>query len=150
MDTTKTNNVSTGFWVMVGLILLGCCLIIAVNNFKSYDRYVQVKGLCEKEVDANLVTWPLAYKLVGNDLATLYKEINQTNSIIIKFLKSNGLTDSDIYTNAPLVTDLQADQYSNIERKYRYIVTSVVTVSSDKVKQVKGLCEKEVDANLVT
>lgn len=130
---------------MVGLVVMGCCIIIAVNNFKSYDRVVQVKGLCEKEVDANLVIWPLAYKLVGNDLATLYKEINQTNSIIIGFLKSNGLANIDIYTNAPLVIDLQADQYSNIDRKYRYIVTSVVTVSSNKVQQVRDIITKQAD-----
>ena len=41
---------------MIGLIFIGICMVIAVNRYKSYDRSVSVKGLCEKEVMAEEAT----------------------------------------------------------------------------------------------
>ena len=60
---------------MIGLMCIGICMIMAVNKYKSYDRAVSVKGLCEKEVMADKVIWPLVYKIVGNNMETIYKEV---------------------------------------------------------------------------
>ena len=62
---------------MIGLIFLGLMLPRAVSDFRSFDRIVTVKGLCEKEVPADKVIWPLVFKVVGNDISTVYAEINQ-------------------------------------------------------------------------
>ena len=40
------------------------------------------------EVPADKVTWPLMYKSLGNDLVSLYEQINRTNRTIVDFLKS--------------------------------------------------------------
>ena len=50
---------------MIGLIFLGAMLPKAVKDFRSFDRIVTVKGLCEKEVPADKVIWPLVFKVVG-------------------------------------------------------------------------------------
>ena len=62
---------------MIGLIFLGLMLPRAVSDFRSFDRIVTVKGLCEKEVPADKVIWPLIFKVVGNDINTVYSEINR-------------------------------------------------------------------------
>ena len=45
--------------VAFGLLLLGLCLKGGIDNFTNKDRRVTVKGLAEKEVDADKVVWTL-------------------------------------------------------------------------------------------
>ena len=44
-----------GWGIVIGAVVLGVSIILAVSNFKSYDRTVTVKGLCEMEVKADKV-----------------------------------------------------------------------------------------------
>ena len=76
---------------MAGLVFLGTMLPKAVKDFRSFDRIVTVKGLCEKEVPADKVIWPLVFKVVGNDINTVYSEINGNTATIIKFLTDGGI-----------------------------------------------------------
>lgn len=145
MEKETKSLLPSGAFIMIGLVVLGICLIMSVCKFKSYDRVVSVKGLCEKEVPADRVTWPLAYKLVGNELGTLYKEINQKNSIIIKFLNTNGIASEDIFVSAPQIIDLQADRYADQKRIFRYNVTSVITVATGQVDKVREIINKQTD-----
>lgn len=40
----------SGLAIMVGLVVLGLMIPRAVSVYRSYDRTVDVKGLCEREV----------------------------------------------------------------------------------------------------
>ena len=104
-----------------------------------------MRGLCEKEVTANKVTWPIVSKEVGNDLNVIYQNIQKTNSAIVGFLKSNGITDSEISVNAPQVVDMQADRYNSTPAPFRYNVTTVVVVTSAKVEAVNKLMTRQTE-----
>lgn len=125
------------------IVVLGFSLKSAFDNFTNRDRIVTVRGLCEKEVMANKVTWPIVTKEIGNDLPTIYNKIQSTNATIVAFLKDNGLTDSEISVNPPQVFDKVADRYSDQNIGLRYQVTNVVVVTSDKVEAVRKLMEKQ-------
>lgn len=43
--------------VAVAIVILGFALKGGIDNFSNRDRVVTVRGLCEKEVPANKVTW---------------------------------------------------------------------------------------------
>lgn len=141
MHNMKNSN--GGGHIMIGLIVLGICLIIAVGKYKSFDRVVSVKGLCEKEVMADKVIWPLVYKLVGNDMQYLYSEITNKNNIVKEYLVANGIGEGDISVAAPKVVDMQAERYSSGTHQYRYNVTSVITVASENVEKVRELMSKQ-------
>ena len=79
--------------IAVAIIVLGFCLKSGIEKFADKDRVVNVKGLSEVEVPANKVTWPIVFKSVGNDLPQLYVSINNTTNAILKYLRSNGLSD---------------------------------------------------------
>ncbi len=128
---------------MYGLIFIGICMIVAVNRYKSYDRSVSVKGLCEKEVMADKVIWPLVYKIVGNNMEDIYNEITSKNNIIVEYLKEKGIPENEISVAAPNVVDLEADRYSSQEKNYRYIVTCVITVASKQVEKVLQLTSQQ-------
>ncbi len=125
--------------IAISIIVFAICLRGGINDFIDKDRVVSVKGLAEVEVPANKVTWPIVFKLVGNDLPTLYNSVNKTSDKIIKYLNGNGIANEEIATNAPKVEDLEADRYNTNKKPYRYIVTSVITVTSGQVDKVRKL-----------
>ena len=141
--TDKKLNAMNNKYGMIGLICIGICMIVAVNRFKSYDRSVSVKGLCEKEVMADKVIWPLVYKIVGNDMEAIYREITAKNNTVVEYLKSKGIPENEISVAAPNVIDLQADRYASQERNYRYNVTCVITVASNQVEKVLQLTSQQ-------
>ncbi len=127
----------------VGIAILGFCLKSGIDNFVEKDRLVTVKGLAEKEVPANLVTWPIVSKEIGDDLPTLYSKINSTTESIKKFLKAGGLSDEEISVNAPVVIDMNAERYGGNQSAYRYNITSVITVTSSKVDLVRQILARQ-------
>ena len=140
------NQENNFFLLLLALaIFLGSVQIgNAIKTFSEKDRCVNVKGLAEKEVLANKVTWPLMYKSIGNDLTGLYDEIKKTNSEIVSFLKEKGISDEEIIVNASEIIDLKAERYGNNDYvPYRYNVTTVITVTSDKVELVRNLIKEQ-------
>ena len=109
------------------------------------SRVVNVKGLSVREVPADKVIWPITFKEIGNNLTDLYNTINTKNNIIISFLKANGIDENEIIIAAPEIVDLQAERYGNQNYLYRYNVTSIITVTSNKVNLVTDLMLKQAD-----
>lgn len=124
-----------GIYLMVGLIVAAVVLGSALKEARADDRVVSVKGLCEREVKADNVICPFAYKEGGDDLQLLYKTIERKNGIIIRFLKEAGISEEEISVAAPKVVDTRTE-WSGSQNRYAYIVTSVVTVCTNKVDEI--------------
>lgn len=139
----KTDTIIAALLVAFGLLALGLSVRSGLASFSSRDRTVEVRGLAERQVAANKVTWPISFKLVGNDLPTLYNQVNATTNTIIEFLTSNGIDKKEISVNAPQVDDLQADRYNNNPIPYRYNLTVVMTVVSTNVDRVTELIKRQ-------
>ena len=135
----KDSKIISSVIIALAIVILGFSLKSGIDNFVNKDRNVVVKGLSEREVPADKVTWPVMFKVVGNDLQSLYNEINVKSGKIKKYLQRNGIEDGEISVNAPEVVDLEADRYSSNNRQYRYNVTGIITVTSGKVAKVREL-----------
>src|SRR5690554_354639 len=133
------NKIIEAFILAVGLALIGFMINAGISNFKDRDRVVSVKGLAEMEVAADKVVWPLMYKELGNDLLTLYNNIQTKNNTIVAFLKANGVTEEELSVAAPEIIDMEAERYSAQAPQYRYNATSVITVTSKDVEKIRGL-----------
>ncbi len=145
MQKLNSSAIVCAVILAVGIFLLGVEVNSGLGSISANQRTVTVRGLCEKEVTANKVTWPIVSKSVGNDLPSIYSAIEGTNKAILSFLKSNGITDAEISINPPQVVDLQADRYNSNPVPYRYNVTNVVVVTSSKVDQVRKLIERQTE-----
>lgn len=130
--------------IAIGLIFLGWFLYAGINHIAYRDRQVVVRGLAEKEVKADKVTWPLIVKALGNDLSQLYEQLNTNNAIVVKFLKDNGIPDEEISVGAPKIFDKDAQTY-NSEARYRYNATVVITVASTQVEKVNALIQRQAE-----
>ncbi len=138
------SKIFCGGLVAAGLLLLGLCIKGGIDNFANRGRQVTVRGLSERTVEANQVTWPIVTKEMGNDLVTIYNNIQTTNQKIVTFLKNNGLKDNEFSINPPKVEDRIANSYSNEQTvRQRYLVTNVIVVNSEQVKLVNKLIDKQ-------
>ena len=133
--------------IAIGLLGLGISLGIFINkglsSISSKNRTVAVRGLSEREVEANKVTWPVVYKVIGNELPVIYSQIEAGNKIVVDFLKGSGLTDADYTICAPNVVDKKADRWSTENILTRYTATSSIIVTTDKVQIVQKLIQNQ-------
>lgn len=131
--------------IAAAIVIASAMLPISVAKFKSYDRTVDVKGLCEREVEADKVIWPLTYKVGGNDLASVLAETETNNKLIVDFLVSGGIPEEQITIAAPTISDKYASEYGNNDRVYRYLCTSVITVCTEMVDGVLMLQSRQAE-----
>jgi hypothetical protein len=129
----------------VGVMVMGWCVKAGIDNFTNKDRKVTVKGLAEREVPADKVTWSISTKETGNDLPTLYERINVQANKIKAFLKQNGLEESEITVNPPSVSDLEAREWGDNQKPFRYIVNTTITVATTKVEEVNKAIFKQAE-----
>lgn len=109
-----------------------------MSGIGGETRSVTVRGLSEREVDADLVVWPLSFTVGSNDLNLLRKEILSKNDICVEFLKEHGLDDSDFMVQAPQIQDNSVNLYIDRDRiSYKYIAQSKILIRSNKINEVK-------------
>ena len=133
----------SGLAIMVGLIVLGFNIPKAVSDYRSFDRIVNVKGLCEREVKADKVIWPVTFKVMSNEIQSIYDQIDRNNQTIKSFLISEGISEEEISISVPVISDKYANEYGNNDRPYRYIASSVITVCTGKIDKVLTLMSKQ-------
>ena len=133
----KENRLIAAALIAVGIICLGWFVKAGIDDFANKDRKVTVKGLAEREVPADKVTWSIGTKVTGNDLPMLYEGINLQTDKIKRFLKQNGLDEKEITVNPPSISDLEAREWGDNNKNFRYIVSTTITVATGKVEEVK-------------
>jgi hypothetical protein len=132
-----------GLSIGLGILIAGISISSALYKSRITERYVTVKGLAEKEVDADMAIWPITYKDAGNDLLQLQKGIDVNREIIKKFLVQKGFKEGDISHSPPMITDAWAESYGNQSvQGPRYRIQKTVTLRSSDVQLVKQTMEK--------
>ena len=145
MQKNNSTAIICALLIGVGLWLLGAMVKGGLTSISGNQRVVTVRGLAEKEVTANKVTWPIVSKEVGNDLPTIYAKTENTTKAILDFLKANGISEQEISVNPPQVIDMQADRYNSQNIPFRYNVTNVVVVTSSQIEKVNKLIERQTE-----
>lgn len=143
METKFHNRIIEAALLAASVVILGLCIRSGINHFADKDRKVTVKGLAEREVGADKVTWPIVSKEIGNSLPDLYNKIGVTQSKIKHFLLANGIKEKEIAVNASSVIDLNAERYGENQKGYRYNITSIITVTSNNVELVRSIIARQ-------
>lgn len=131
--------------IALSIVILGLCLKSGIDNFTFRDREVTVRGLAERQVMANEVTWPITFNIAGDDLTTIYDNVSRTDSIIVRFLTSSGITRDEISVAPPSTYNAAANQYGSSTFKYKYSLESTVTVTTNKVDKVRELLGRQAE-----
>ncbi|MGA9269013.1 MAG: SIMPL domain-containing protein [Lutimonas sp.] len=138
-------------WLKV--VVLSLAIVIAgyfVGNMhktgKKYDRYVQVKGLSEREVKSDLAVWPINIVLTGNDLASLKEQLEKQNKDVYQFFVNQGFKPNEITRGMVNITDANANQYNNAQNnRFRYVAQSDFTVRKREIEKLQKALEASLE-----
>ncbi len=111
---------------------------------KKYDRFVQVKGLSEREVNADLAVWPINITLTANDLNSLKINIEKQNDEVYDFFIAQGFEKNELTKGSTNINDVRADIYNSNSRnnEFRYLAKSEFTVRTNDINKLqKALSE---------
>ncbi len=134
MENSK-NGILLAFAVVVSSIILA----FGLSNIITPERSVSVRGLAEKEVDADLAVWNLTFSTGDNNLASLQKSIISKTEVVKSYLKEHGLDENDFTVQPASITDNSLNSYMDQDKvRYTYIGKETVLVRSSKVAAVKS------------
>ena len=138
----KPNSISAwilGVSLIFGLSSLGYLLGEAAIAHKQFERSVRVKGLAEREYNADIIIWPIQFTTASNDLADLYDEIERSSFEIKALMIRSGIEEEDVSYTSPSIVDKWAQQYGGEKAEFRYMAMQTVTVYSRQVDMVRGV-----------
>lgn len=130
----------------LGLVALAVAVLLAgyfISDLqvksKAYDRSVEVKGLAEREVQADLGVWPVQVTITGNDLAQLKREIDGQKNRVNRFFEEQGFTAEEFTAGPTNIQDGQANIYGgNQNARYRYIAQMEFTARSGNLEKLQN------------
>ncbi|HEF2745804.1 TPA: SIMPL domain-containing protein [Campylobacter jejuni] len=139
----KTNSLFISVAVVLASVILAFGFNKALSDFKTLERSVTVKGLSQKDVEADTLILPIKFTRSGNNLANLYEELESDKQNIIRFLEEQGVKEDEINYNSPNIIDRLSDPYSNdTQAAYRYIGTANLLIYTKNIKLGKSILEK--------
>ena len=119
--------------VALGLCCAGILVYCGLSNIAFKDRFVTVKGLSEKDVQADYVSWPLHFAVSGNNLQQLSLDRSQQAQRIETFLQQKGFTAEDMHRGTVSLNDNWDNYYTTRRPEFHYTLNSSVVLSTRKV-----------------
>lgn len=130
MENAKINRV----WIIGGAFLIfSAAFFFAARGFSDQGSFVEVKGLSERIVKADVAIWSLNFEVKSNNIDSLYAEIARNTEVIKSFLKEKGFEESEINV-APV--NIYQDTYK--EALFRYNSNTQLSVYTKKVDLVRS------------
>jgi len=143
LTTNRSSALILGVCLFLGLASLGMLLGQAALDYRQLDRTVIVKGLSEREYQADIVIWPIAFAVASNDLESLYTDLDRNAGLIREFLTANGIEPAEISYAPPAITDRSAQQYGGDNRaEFRYVASRMVMVYSENIAAVRAVMNR--------
>jgi uncharacterized protein len=122
--------------VAVGLIVGGFFVGRGFEQSRLGDRFVTVKGVAEREVEADLAIWNLQFTAGGNDLAAVQRQVAANVELTLAFLERNGIARDLVSVTGLRVVDAAANPYQQGPVANQYSVTQTVLVRSEEPEVV--------------
>lgn len=126
----------------LGLAVAGFLIGDGFARGRRTDRYVEVKGLAEREVTADLALWPLQYAVSADDLAAAQAQITRSTEQVLEFLKKHGIDASATELQNLQVIDANTARYQPERRGPRFIIEQTLMVRSEKPEVVRAASQR--------
>jgi hypothetical protein len=128
--------------IALGLILGGGLIGRGFAEGRRADRFVTVKGLAERDVQADLALWPIRFVATDNDLRQAQARIEQSKASILAFLANHGIDSTRVEMLGLEVTDVLANPYRSGPTDSRFIITQTLMVRSEDPALVAGVSQR--------
>lgn len=112
---------------------------------RTTERYVEVKGLAEREVRADLALWPLRYVATGDDLEVAQAAIIRSTRQVVAFLARQGIDTAAVQLQGLEVSDAYANRFPGERSGPRFVIQQTVMVRSPKPEVVQAASQRLSD-----
>ena len=144
---------------MRGALVLGIGIAVAGwfvgDGFvkgRAADRFVTVKGVSERDVQADVALWPLRFVSTNDDLKQAQATIKQSHQHVLTFLERHGIDPAAAEIQRLEVNDLLANPYRSGSTQSRYIITETLMVRTEDTGTIEKASQavgELVDAGVV-
>ncbi len=135
----------------ISLILSASLLKEGLTGLKTSDRYVTVKGVAEREVQADLALWPIRFVATGNTLEQAQERARSSREAIYAFLELQAIDKNAVELQRLDVTDTRANPYQG-EGEQKFIINQTLMVRStqiDRIRQAAQNVSELVDSGVL-
>ena len=119
---------------------------------RAADRYVTVKGISEKEVEADTALWPIRFVATDDDLAVARQQVEASHRQVLAFLDHHEIDPASAEVQGLEVNDRLANAYSNVTPESRYTINQTLMVRSGDPRLIAEASQEVselVDAGVV-
>ena len=131
--------------IALGLAGAGWLAANGMARLRTADRFVTVKGSAEKIVNADLVVWPLAQSVGGNDLTAVQAQLEANTRTIRDFLIQAGFGDGEIVLSPPRLEDRWAYAFGDNRPPERFRYSNTVTLRTARVQEALAALRRSGD-----
>ena len=128
------DNIKNNLWILgVASLIFSIVFFVSAHNFSKQGSFVEVKGLSERIVKADVAIWTMNFEVKSNNIDSLYADIEKNTSAINTFLQEKGFEASEINV-APV--NIYQDTYR--DALFRYNSNTQLSVYTKKVDLVRS------------
>ena len=137
-DQSVMKTIFAALILSIGLAGAGWFVKSGLTAFRMEDRVVTVKGLAERDVEADLAIWTLTHSGTSNDLSEVQQKIESNEKIILSYLEYAGFSADEVNVEPLQAQELLAQAYRpNGVEQGRYIITQMVTIRTNDMGKME-------------
>ncbi|MBW7471292.1 SIMPL domain-containing protein [Marinobacter sp. M216] len=121
----------------ISIILSASLIADGLTDLRTGDRYVTVKGVAEREVDADLALWPIRFVATGNTLAEAQDLARKSREAIMAFLKLQAIEETKVELQRLDVTDTRANPYQGNNGEHKFIINQTLMVRANEIAKIQ-------------
>jgi hypothetical protein len=130
------SNVLAAALIAAGIALGGWFAGDALVRARAADSVVTVKGVAEREVQADLALWPMQFVVADDDLARARTRIAESAREVSAFLGRHGIGAGQVQLQDLGVFDTQAQRYGGQPAARRYVISQTIMVRTSDPQTV--------------
>jgi hypothetical protein len=128
--------------IALGLALGGGLIGQGFARGRVAEPYVEVKGLAEQEVVADLALWPLRFVATGNDLKVTQSEVSRESREVFSFLGRHRIDTAGVQLQGLEVSDAFANRFQPEHTGPRYVIQQTLIVRSSDPNAVLAASQR--------
>ena len=123
----------------LGIAVAGYFIAYSIGHFHNFNRYVSVKGLAEKTVQANEALMTLRFSANGDNLQSVYAAMQHSQKAITDFLTQHGIHRQRIMIGSVSVNTNPQDSKNKTPKFTAY---NSINVTTPQVALIRSLNQK--------
>lgn len=133
----NAGNIIAAAILAVGIAVGGCFVGHGLWDFRGSARSVEVRGLAEKQVKADIAVWTVRHGANAPSLAEAQTQIARNSEALRKFFTANGIKDEEISIGDGSVWEDRRNDgtvYYNVDRSFMIRTKDIETVQKANQK----------------